>query len=151
MKLWEAEIPSIKEWSDDTLEDLDDKWAFKELFGKNKKEAMKQLRFNSSSYIENLGAMPSVVFYFYFKVLVEYLLSDDSRDDLGAASGIYRLIKYDMQSNQNKSAWLSSYLPFILRKIAERQEFYGADIDIFGDFKIMAEDIINLIEASRAQ
>lgn len=146
MKLWEAEIPGIKEWPPESLLEEDDEWAFKELFGKDKEEAIKQLKFNSSSYTENLGSMPDTAFRFYFKVLVEYLLSEDSRDDPGAADGMFGLIRYDIKSGQNKSMGLSSYLPLILRKVAERQEFYGADIDIFGDFKTMAEDIIHLIE-----
>jgi hypothetical protein len=147
MKLWEAEIPGIKEWPPESLLEEDHEWAFKKLFGKSSEAALNQLKFNSSAYTENLGVMPPSAFRFYFKVLVEYLLSDGSKDDPGAASGMFYLIRYDIQSGQNKSFELTPYLPLILRKVAERQEFYGADIDIFGDFKTRAEEIIHLIES----
>ncbi|WP_019864690.1 hypothetical protein [Methylovulum miyakonense] len=145
IQLWDAKMPTIKEWPPESLEEQDDEWAFKELFGKNADEALAQIKFNPFTYIENLGVMPAPAFRFYFKVLVEYLLSNDPIEYPGAAEGVFGLIKYDIESGQNKSAELRSYLPPILREIAGRQGFYDADIGIFGDFKQKAEEIIRLL------
>jgi hypothetical protein len=146
MLLWEAKIPDDRDWSPEFFEDADDEWAYQKLFGKTSNEALMQLKSNSLAYTENLGAMPKAAFRFYFKVLVEYLLSEDSKGDPSAADGAFGLIKYDIQSGQNRCLELKAYLPTILREVANRQDFYDADIEIFGNFKEMAESIIQFIE-----
>ncbi len=150
MKLWDAKLPDENDWSPMDFTDDDSEWAYDKLFGKNSQEALEQIKFNSLSYIENLGVMPRKAFEFYFKVLVEYLMTNHSKSDPGAAESTFRLINYDMGTKQDRSIRIAPYLPEILLKIAERQKFYDADIHIFGDFKKKAGDIIRKLHTIKA-
>lgn len=146
IKLWDAEVPKEQDWVSEYSDDLDYQYAFTRLFGKNRDESIELIKLNALSYIEDLGLMPPKVFQFYFKVLIEYLLSNESKGESDAASSIFRLIKYDIESNLNKAKSIKAFLPLILRSVAERQEFYDADIDIYGDFKEKALRIERLLK-----
>ena len=148
--LWNTSLESASQWSKESSTGADEDWAYARFFGKDQDEALELLKFNAMSYIEDLGVMPKPAFRFYLKVLVEYLLSDKLDEDLsaGAASSMFALIRYDIESGQHKIAGLESFLPSVLRAVADRQEFYDADTDIFGDFRQEAEELIKLLEST---
>lgn len=128
-------IPSRADWSDIDQNDLDAKWAFDTFFGKSFAEAEAMFESNALYYQEDLQSMAAIPFNFYAPALVKYITSNRAKGDSDGASSFLNLVTWLLKSN--RSIMTPETLRAMLaaaRHIAQRQEFYEADADIYGTF-----------------
>ena len=85
-------IPSESDWANNKY-GLDEKYAYDHFNGKSRDQAFKLFRENALYYQEDLTYMYGKVFDFYLQSYIDYLLSEDSREDSDAASCFIHLIK----------------------------------------------------------
>ncbi|PAU63086.1 hypothetical protein [Pseudomonas indica] len=123
----------IKDWQPEA-EDLDESWSYKELMRLSEDDAKKMLIENPSTYTELLMYAKGEVFLKHMRVIIDNLLSDDSRGNFALADGFIELCTTKPDLHEQLDLNELSKLKGILEKVASRQSFYDADVDIFGDF-----------------
>ena len=129
------QIPSRADWGDIDHNDLDAKWAFDTFLGKSFAEAEAMFESNALYYQEDLQSMPAVPFNFYAAALVKYITSDRAKGDSDGASSFLYLISWLLKSNRTiMTPETERTLLSAASTIAQRQDFYEADPDIYGTF-----------------
>jgi hypothetical protein len=141
-------IPNEQDWGD-WKPDLDRSYAHKIFFGKSKSEAIELFVENAISHQEDLMWMTRIPFQFYIHAYKEYILSDRSKEDSDGASCYLRLIKYKLEEEPDQITEIFNDILPSLEIVASRQEFYDADIDIYGDFKELLIDIKQRYKANK--
>jgi hypothetical protein len=142
-------IPNAADWGELDTDDLDAQHAFTQFFGKSLQEAKLLFEKNALFYQEDLQSMPAAPFNFYAPALVEYLKSEKSRGDSDGASSFLHMFLWILQSNKEVVSEQTRALLFdTSARIAERQSFYDADVDIYGEFSDLFEQIKALIDKS---
>ena len=102
-------------------------------------------RENALHYQEDLLAMPSIAFNYYAPVFAKYVLSNDARGDSDGASSFLHMVLELIQANRSLGTEETEQTLLAAAKIvATRQAFYDADIDIYGDFSDLYDQIIQL-------
>ena len=128
-------IPDADAWGEKDSEDLPLVWAYNEFFGKSFSEAKALFSSNALNYQEDLEAMPTEPLNFYAPALAEYITSESARnDDLGASSFLRMVEWLHVSRPEALHPTISTLLLEAALVVAERQDFYGADRKIFGDF-----------------
>ena len=138
-------IPNKSDWGGIEKDNLDAECAFKHFSGMSLNEAEKMFRDNALYYQEDLLSMPSVAFNFYAPVFARYILSDNAKFDSDGASSFLHMILELLQSNRSLA---TSETEAILLEaaliVANKQKFYDADIDIYGEFFELYNKIMQL-------
>ena len=142
-------IPDESDWGEIDANDLDANHAFTQFFGKSFQEAKALFQSNALFYQEDLQSMPRAVFNFYAPALVEYLKSEKSKGDSDGASSFLHMFLSILKANteiiseETKKLFLDTSA-----SIAQNQRFYDADIDIYGRFSELFEEIKALIDCT---
>ena len=135
-------VPNRSDWGDIDKSDLDANWAFKQFFGKSFSEAESMFQENAMYYQEDLQSMPSKPFNFYAPALATYITSSQAADDSDGASSFLHMIawmfktQHEIISKETKQLLIN-----VAKRIASNQQFYDADIDIYGEFSRIYDDI----------
>ena len=137
--------PTLDDWGVIDSHDLDAKYAFKQFYGKSFKQAVGLFEANALHYQEDLGSMPRPVFNFYAPAFASYLESDRSAADSdGASSFLHLLIWIFKTQPEILDTETEATLLKTADKIAQNQSYYEADVDIYGQFSELNEEIKNL-------
>lgn len=128
-------IPSREDWGVIDRNDLDAAYAFDTFFGRSLADARALFVENAVYFQEELGSLPPIPFRFYVRAFIDYVESDDAAGDSDAASSFLFLFE-EMLSRfrghldvDTEAAMLAT-----ARRIATRQEFFDASVEIYGDF-----------------
>lgn len=87
-------IPTKQNWMTEYPECLDYKSARKSFLGLSQEQAYKLFSYHALYYQEELNAMPLIPFEYYLRPLLDYLLSNDSKEDCDGASSFLGLPYY---------------------------------------------------------
>jgi hypothetical protein len=90
------QIPTEQDWAN-PYGDLDIACAKKSFFGKTLEEAEVLFVENSLCYQEDILFMPSIPFRYYVHAYMNYLLSDQSKDDTEGASCFLMIIEHKIE------------------------------------------------------
>ena len=143
------DIPEEKDWGE-WKDDLDLRYAHKNFAGKSISEAIDLFVKHSLHYQEDLQWMPIVPFQFYIHAYKEYILSERSRDDSDGASCYLRLIKQKLENEPDHVLNIFELLLPSLEAVADRQDFYEANTEIYGDFRKILSSICKLYNKLRS-
>ncbi|HEU4343103.1 MAG TPA: hypothetical protein VFU31_16240 [Candidatus Binatia bacterium] len=128
-------IPSRADWGDINKDDLDAKSAFDSFLGKSFSEAEAMFQRNALYYQEELQSMPAVPFNFYAPALVKYITSEHAKGDSDGASSFLHMVSWILKSNRGiLDSKTEDLLLRAARQIAKNQDYYEADVDIYGNF-----------------
>jgi hypothetical protein len=147
-KFWDVDVPTELGWHI-YPDDEDGLWARDELMGLDEIHASEKLISSGSSYAEWLEFSPKQPFQFYLKVMLKYLLSDTSKNDFGVSSSLFSFLPRKIENCPECFEGIEDILSDILFEIAKKQNFYDADIDLFGDFSEHASAIRSLLKKKR--
>ncbi len=142
----ERAIPGVKEWAGDP-DDLDLQYARKNYFGKSQEEAMTLFSNNPIESIDEIRWMPPEPFRYYLGAFAAYLsrgeaLKDDMASD--AASSFLHLVEEKLaDAPQIIAPILEEMLP-VAEYVAQNQDLFDADVDIYGNFLERYEQIKKL-------
>ena len=138
-------IPSKSEWGDIENDNLDAECAVNQFAGKSLDDAQKMFRENALYYQEDLISMPPIAFNCYALAFAKYVLSDYAESDSDGASSFLHMIIELLQKNRLLASLETvSVLLDTAKFVSNRQDFYDADIDIYGDFSELYNKIIEL-------
>jgi len=91
--------------------------------------------------------MPKTPFQFYLEVFMQYLLSKDAINDSDSPNCFLGLIEYKIRYEWSsiKDVYYSSILK-CMNFIADNQEYFDADIYIYGSFDNKVKEIKELVK-----
>ena len=145
--LCDMKTPNKSEWGTIEKNNLDAEWAYKQFAGKSLDEAEKMFRENALYYQEDLISMPSIAFNYYAPVFAKYILSDYAESDSDGASSFLHMILELLEENRSLAAPETVKLLLDAAKIvSNKQNYYDADIDIYGEFSELYNKIVQLTE-----
>lgn len=140
-----AKIPGDQEWLGYEA-DLDVGYLHKHVFGKSIEDAIPYFANQGIERMNELLFSPRRVFQYYVHAFGAYLLTDGAMGESDAASPFLALLeereKRDPGSVRNIIDSLEPYLAFV----AERQEYFDAPEDIYGNFR---QRVANIQQACR--
>ena len=138
-------IPNKHEWGAIEKNNLDAEWAYKQFSGKSLYEAEKMFRENALYYQEDLISMPPIVFNFYAPVFAKYIVSDYAESDSDGASSFLELIIVLLERNRTLAKLgTMNQLMNAAKRVSQKQDYYDADIDIYGKFSDLYNKILQL-------
>ncbi len=142
-------IPSKSDWGVIDKNNLDLQTAFDNFAGKSKAEARKMFSHNALYYQEDLMSMPTVALNYYAPEFAKYILSYEAKDDSdGASSFLYFVIELlesnDLLASEKSKALLIS----TANAVSQKQNFYDADVNIYGLFSKQYEQIVRLTKCT---
>lgn len=138
-------IPNKHEWGAIEKNNLDAEWAYKQFSGKSLYEAEKMFRENALYYQEDLISMPPIAFNFYAPVFAKYIVSDYAESDSDGASSFLELIIVLLERNRTLAKLgTMNQLMNAAKRVSQKQDYYDADIDIYGKFSDLYNKILQL-------
>jgi hypothetical protein len=141
------QIPWKEDWGTIDENSLDAKWAFDTFLGRSLSDAEAMFQSNALDCGENLQSMPSVPYNFYASALVSYTASERARGHSDGASSFLHTACWLLKTNR---AIISPHTERILvsaaNQVAQRQEFYEANVAIYGCFADLNAEIQRLSE-----
>jgi len=137
--------PNQADWGEIDENDLDANYAFKQFYGRSFEEAFDLFKKNALHYQEDLMSMPKPVFNYYAPALASYLSSRFAAGDSDGASSFMHMLIWVLRKQRNVlDLETESLLVETANNIACKQEFYEADIDIYGRFSDLYKEICAL-------
>ena len=137
--------PNQADWGEIDENNLDANWAFKQFSGKTFEEAKELFQKNALHYQEDLTSMPKPVFNFYAPALVSYLSSPLAAGDSDGASSFMHMLIWMLKKQRNiLDLKTETLLVETANDIADKQDFYEADVGIYGRFSDLNEEICEL-------
>ena len=130
-------VPSETDWRSEPW-DLDIPYAYEHFAGKSFEEAVKLFEENSLCYQEDIMFMPRACFPFYARAYMAYLRSGASNGDSDGASCFFGLAEVRVEDIRSDLSLLADFT-HCLDHLAKRQDFYEADVDIYGSFADQAK------------
>ena len=103
-----GQIPDEQDWVT-SCDHATLRWAKEHFFGKTLEEAEELFIRNPGHWQEAIWFMPSGAFRYYVHAYINYLLSNQSEEDSGAASSFLNLIKSRIEDGKNDlrgAVWL---------------------------------------------
>ena len=140
-------IPNKSAWGTIEEDNLDAEWAFKNFAGKSLDDAENMFRKNALYYQEDLISMPSIAFNCYAPVFAKYILSSHAESDSDGASSFLHMIIELLDANISLAS--SETVKILLEAakiVSSKQQYYDADIDIYGEFPELYDKIMLLVE-----
>lgn len=134
-------IPDSQAWKG-YEDDLDVKYFHDFAFGKTIDEIQDYFgQMRSIERADELLFSPRIVFQYYIQAFAKYVMSEKAKGDSESASPFLTLLlsreKKDVGSVKNIYHLLAKTIDFI----AENQTYFDANIEIYGDFKSIANEI----------
>lgn len=140
-------IPTADEWIFNP-KDLDESWSYREYLGKSKEEAKRMYRKNALECSFELGYMSNIPFAYYATAFKDYVSEIGDADEFLAHQAYMSLvINMLKRSNFEIKDLLPEMLPLAF-EIAENQEKYDLDFDIFGNLLEELESAIKAHEST---
>ena len=139
-------IPNKSDWGAIEENNLDAECAFRQFAGKSLGEAEDMFRENALYYQEDLISMPSIAFNCYAPVFAKYILSNYAESDSDGASS-YLCMIIELLQTETRLLATPETLKFLLdtaKIVSNKQDFYDADIDVYGDFPELYKRISHL-------
>lgn len=141
------EVPTELDWGETS--DRDIYCAFKNFNGKSNEETQNEYKSNIIELCENLSSMPIKPFIYYIFGLKDYI-ERMSYSELKACLVVdYFFSLIEEKSNNHQSEISDIYIELrpLLQHIAKNQNFYDADIDIYGKFSSRLQKLDEVIKA----
>lgn len=141
----EKHPPHQEEWGD--INDRDVYSAYELFFGKDNNSMQPEFQKNMIMRCFDLRAMPINVFKYYIFSLKAYVETGDC-DELDLPDSASHLLELVMEKSEAHAEEMKSIYPALkelLDHIANNQDKYDADIDIYGDFKEINKRITTLL------
>ena len=133
------EIPQQIHW-EHNLYGLDEEGAYRNLFGKSKEEAYELILERTFSYQEDVSYTYGYTFEYYVEPYLDYLLSDDSKEDSDAANCFLGLIEIKLSYNIEDLLPHKNYIEIVLDFVSKEQfSKFDADKNIYGLFREKVE------------
>lgn len=136
-----SRVPTEADWRSEPW-DLDIPHAYKHFAGRTFEQAVGLFKEHALYYQEDVMFMPRACFPFYARAYMAYLMSVDSRGDADGASCFFGLAKCRAQDINKDEALVHAFID-CLEHLAQRQEFYDADVSIYGSFAERARQILH--------
>jgi hypothetical protein len=140
-------IPTETDWAHHP-DDLDAACAKKNFFGKTRDQAVELFVVNALTYQEDIMFMPEPCFCFYVHSYIDYLMSGLSKGDSDGASCFFGIVEVRKDDILRGPSELMTRVAALLRRLAERQAWYEAQPDIYGQFKERSEACLRLMGES---
>ncbi|WP_309398289.1 hypothetical protein [Cerasicoccus maritimus] len=121
---------------------LDEERAMEHFYGRSLERAEELFAENAHIYKEDLMWMPVKPFQFYIMAFINYLKSERSQNDSGAASAFISLIDFKLENESRFLIEVWEAVSDALSYIRERQCWYDADLDIYGDFTMKVDAVL---------
>jgi hypothetical protein len=141
------QIPTEEQWGD-YKDELDEEYAHRMFAGKSNDEMQVAFEENVLARTEDFRYMPRTPFRYYmleFKQFIESCKEDyDDRSD--AASCFICLVEDAFKCGPDDILPILDQVLPTVKYIAENQRWFDADIDIYGDFKEIYQNILRLAE-----
>lgn len=134
-----SSIPTRAEWGN--LDDLDVKYGFKLYGGKSLEEVTPFFLRSPIERVSELRFAPWEIFNYYVFWFANFLISDASKEEADSASCFLHLVLEKARAEPEKFRSLYPRLKSAVDIIAGRQEFYDADVCIYGSFLDCQRDI----------
>ena len=137
-------IPNSANWQGYEA-DLDVRHAHKLLFGKSIDEV--QCYFGGAQSIsraDELQFMPRAAFQYYVFAYSHYVMSEAARGDPDSASPFLRLLVAREKQDPGSVRKIYSHLRPTVEFVADHQDYFDADYDIYGSFKDLATQLKGL-------
>lgn len=135
-----SEIPTERDWRSEPWS-LDISYAYKHFAGKSIDEVVTLFEEHPIYYQEDIVFMPVACFRYYLNAYMRYLLSDASRGDSDGASCFIAIIDSRHGDLNSCDSNTRSQVSAVLDRLANSQEWYEADEDIYGDFRKRVADL----------
>lgn len=148
-----SEIPTEEDWSDYDKEfilDLDVKYARGQFFGMSNAQMLPRYKDHVLMRAEDLHWMPIKPFQYYVFGFRDFVRKGDFGfyESSDAASAFLGLI---LQKLKEQPSHILPVIPELMKDIeyiAENQSMYEADIDIYGDFMGIYNEIVSLAKCA---
>ncbi len=142
----ERAIPGVKEWAGDP-NDLDLQYARKVYFGKSREEAMELFPNNPLTTVDEIRWMPPEPFRYYLSAFAAYLSRKETLKDIMASDAASSFLNLVAEKLTEVPQIIAPVLPEILpvaEYVAQNQDLFEADVDIYGNFQEKYEQIREL-------
>lgn len=135
-------IPTEDDWAD-WKDDLDQKHAHGVYCGQSNEQMQNRFITAPVAAAGELEFMPPIPFQYYMIGFRDSVLSGkhDEVEAANAASCFVRLVYEKLKSNRNDIIAIMESLMPAVEHVAEHQEDFGADLDIFGDFDELLREV----------
>jgi hypothetical protein len=139
-------VPAEEDWGNYS-NDLDQEYAHRIFAGKSAEQVMPEFERNVIERASELRFMPEVPFRYYMLAFKDYVLSDlvvlNSLAPDAASCFLGLIIEKLRVSPEVIAPIMDELMPVVLH-VAANQEKFGADLDIYGDFREMLVEIQSL-------
>ena len=141
MQRSELPIPGEAAWSGHEG-DLDAQYAYDKLFGKSVAQVEQMLGDNGSlARAEDLHFMPRRAFQYYIFAFTQFLQSERAFRDPDSASCFLRLLIARESEEPGSVSDIYLELAPTVEFVASHQEYFDADIDIYGSFAELGQQL----------
>lgn len=141
------QVPGNNEWSG-YEQDLDVACARKLFFGKRADEILKYYEGGHAiQRMDELLFMPRGAFQYYVFSFAEYLFSEQARGDSDAASPFLTLLTAREERDPGSVAEIYDDLRGAVDFVADNQEYFDADEEIYGNFPDRRDQIEAQVKA----
>jgi hypothetical protein len=142
-------VPTEEDWGEynsGRIEDLDLKYAHGVFTGKTNEEMLPLYKDHVLMRAEDIHWMPKKPFQYYIFGFRDYVIRRDFGfyESSDAASSFLRIVLLKLREQPEFILPVLSKLMPDIEFIANNQELYDADIDIYGDFKELLHQIKEL-------
>lgn len=138
-------IPTREEWGD-LKADPEVRYAYKLFGGKSVDEVMDLFTIHPIERCAELRYSSIAVFRYYVQCFTKHLLSPESKGASDVASCFLHLV-HDKLKKDQEMAVVYPELRDAVSKVAEKQDFYEADTNIYGSFADLRSDIEHAYQA----
>ena len=140
------EVPGETEWAG-REQDLDVQYAYHRYFGKTTDDVKYDFRDLVIERASELRFVPRSVFQYYVFAWIDLFESPgESVGQSDCASVFLNLLRDREEADPGSVAEIYAELRVTVEYVAANQEFFDADVDIYGDFRDRAADIKALCE-----
>lgn len=135
---WKSENPKLFKLKELT-QDREALSSINALNGLSAEEICHKIHHNPVMYAEDISLFQGNAFRYYLLYFVKYLQSSQSENNAASASSIMTLIEFKIRKDIDSIEPIKQELCNILKFIGERQNYYNADEEVFGNFKFRSE------------
>jgi hypothetical protein len=141
----DTRIPTEADWRSEPW-DLDIPYAYRHFFGKTLAEAFDLFVENALCHQEDIMFMPLACFRYYVHAYIDYLLSDKSAGDSDGASCFFGIVECRKEDINGSGEGLRRRVRDVLLRLREEQQWFHAEPEIYGDFRVRGAEVLKLIE-----
>jgi len=140
-------IPTSVDWGP-VEDDLDAADAYRNFAGRSNADVQSLFAADVLARAQDLRFMPSAPFRYYMKGFCDFVLSESYGQSRPweVAEAFFSVAKSWVESDVAALAYLSQEVEKVLAKLVSKQNDYGADPDIFGNFSDRAAEIRRSLE-----